>query len=341
MDRNVRSRVYLVVLVIAIFVVWNYRKNQPKEVYVQGVTMGTIAYNIKYLDSDARNFKKEIDSLLIDFNQALSTYIPDSEISRFNRDGAVTFSFPYFPQVLMASAKVYKASNGAFDPTLGPLIDAWGFGDGATLSLDSGKVDSLLGFVGFTKLEFDEHEVKKLVPELKLNFSAIAKGQAIDVVADWLQSVGIEDYMVEIGGEVRANGLNKEKTLWTIAIEVPDENRVGDYFDAVYLENQGMASSGNYRNFRILEDGRKVAHTIDPRTGFPKMHTLLSATVLAPNCMLADGYATACMVLGPEEGIEMIASDPTLEAYFIYADGEGKIRTYVSPGLESKTLGRP
>ena len=329
-------------MVIAVFVVWNYRKHQHKqqEVYIQGMTMGTIAYNIKYLDAKARNFKKEIDSLLYDFNQALSTYIPDSEISRFNREGTVRFSSPYFPEVLAASARIYEASGGAFDPTLGPLIDAWGFGDGKMLLLDSAKVDSLLAFLGFDKVEFDRNSVKKRIPEVKLNFSAIAKGQAIDIVAEWLLTVGIKNFMVEIGGEVRANGVNAVQTPWAIAIEVPDENRVGDYFDAVYLENQGMASSGNYRNFRILEDGRKVAHTIDPHTGFPKMQTLLSATVLAPDCMLADGYATACMVLGLEKSIALITSDSTLEAYFIYVDKKREINAYISPGLHSRTLGR-
>lgn len=339
MNRNVKSRVYLIVLVIAIFVVWKYRENQPKEIYIQGMTMGTIAYNIKYLDTEFSNHKAEIDSLLRDFNQSLSTYIPDSEISMFNKGGNVIFSFPYFYDVLEASAKVYRESGGAFDPTLGPLIDAWGFGDGNTLELDSSRVDSLLKFVGFDKLKYDETQVSKTIPEIKLNFSAIAKGQAIDVVSDWLSSIGITDYMVEIGGEVRANGKNIEGNYWTIAIEIPDEARVGGIFDAIYLDNKGMASSGNYRIFRILEDGRKVAHTIDPRTGFPKMQTLLSANVIAPNCMLADGFATACMVLGLEESIGLIESDPTLEAYFIYANEEGELVTYVSPGLAGKTLG--
>lgn len=339
MDKNVRSRIYLVVLVIAIFVVWKYREDQPREIYVQGTTMGTIAYNIKYLDTEFSNHKAEIDSLLRDFNQSLSTYIPDSEISTFNQEGNVSFSFPYFFDVLEASAKVYQASNGAFDPTLGPLIDAWGFGAGETLELDSVKVDSLLNFVGFDKLTFDKDQVSKSIPELKLDFSAIAKGQAIDVVADWLSSIGINDYMVEIGGEVRANGKNIEGKLWTIAIEVPNESRIGGIFDAIYLENQAMAASGNYRNFRILEDGRKVAHTIDPKTGFPKMQTLLSATVLAPSCMLADGFATACMVLGLEESIRLIESDPTLEAYFIHTNEQGELVAYISPGLKGKTLG--
>lgn len=339
MNKNAKSRVYLIVLVIAIFVVWKYRQQQLKEIYVQGTTMGTIAYNIKYLDTEFSNYKAEIDSLLTDFNQALSTYIPDSEISEFNKSGNVNFQFPYFYDVLEASAKVYEESNGAFDPTLGPLIDAWGFGDGKTLNLDSSRVDSLLGYVGFDKLSYDKKGAFKKVPEIKLNFSAIAKGQAIDVVANWLSSIGINDYMVEIGGEVRASGKNLEGEFWTIAIEVPDEARIGGIFDAVYLEDRGMASSGNYRNFRVLEDGRKVAHTIDPRTGFPKMQTLLSATVLAPSCMLADGFATACMVLGLEEGIKLIESDPSLEAYFIYADAQGEMVTYISPGLSGKTVG--
>ncbi len=323
---------------IAIFVVWKYRQNQPKEVYVQGMTMGTIAYNIKYLDSEKRNFKKEIDSLLQDFNKSLSTYIPDSEISTFNQTGKASFVFPYFYDVLEASTMVYEKSSGAFDPTVGTLVDAWGFGDGKTLNLDSSKVDSLLEFVGFDKIEFDQNTVTKLRPEVKLNFSAIAKGQAIDVVADWLGTMDIMDYMVEIGGEVRANGKNIEGTTWTIGIEVPDESRLGGLFDAIYLENQGMASSGNYRNFRLLDDGRKVAHTIDPRTGFPKMQTLLSATILAPSCMLADGYATACMVLGLEESITLVEADKNLEAYFIYTDEQGKVASYVSQGLKGKTL---
>ncbi|OEK05823.1 FAD:protein FMN transferase [Roseivirga misakiensis] len=339
MDKNTRSRVYLLVLMIAIFVVWKYREGQPKEVYVKGITMGTIGYNIKYLDAKNRSFKKEIDSLLRDFNQSLSTYIPDSEISTFNQTGEVSFNSPYFYQVLEASRQVFKASEGAFDPTIGLLIDAWGFGDGKTLILDSAKVDSLKSLVGFEKIAFDQNGAKKMIPEVKLNFSAIAKGQAIDVVADWLASVGINNYMVEIGGEVRAKGRNLEGTIWKIGIEVPDETRRGNLFDAIYLDDKGLAASGNYRNFRVLDNGEKVAHTINPVTGFPKMQTLLSAIVLAPSCMLADGYATACMVLGLEESISLIESDPSLEAYFIYADENEDLVTYVSPGLKEKIVG--
>jgi len=337
MDRNKRSRIYLIVLMTAIFAVYTYRQNQPEEVTVTGTTMGTIAYNIKYLDKARINYKKQIDSLLQDFNQALSTYIPDSEISRFNQEGSVDFEFPYFYQVLTASQTVYEKTAGAFDPTVGPLIDAWGFGDGELIGPDSTQVDSLLQYVGLSKINFNSNSAETTVPKLKLNFSAIAKGQAIDVVAEWLESQGKENYMVEIGGEVRTRGENIEGELWTIGIEVPDERSIGGLFDAVYLEDQAMATSGNYRNFRVLEDGRKVAHTIDPSTGFPKMQTLLSATVIAPSCMLADAYATACMVLGKKKSIDLITNDPTLECYLIYANDQGDMVTYLSPGLKGKT----
>lgn len=338
MNRNKRSRIYLIMLMLAVFLVYTYRQNQPKEVLIQGTTMGTIAYNIKYLDKDQRNFKSQIDSLLRDFNQSLSTYIPDSEISTFNKNGKVKFYYPYFYDVLEASRQVNKATNGAFDPTVGQLIDAWGFGDGKLIAPDSSQVDSLMDYIGFDKIKFDMNYASKAIDGLKLNFSAIAKGQAIDVVADWLKAQGMENFIVEIGGEVRAHGENLDGEFWTIGIEVPDEKRVGRLFDALHLENQGMATSGNYRNFRVLDDGRKVAHTIDPKTGYPKMQTLLSATVLAPNCMLADAYATACMVMGKEKSIALVEADPSLECYLIYTDESGNMATYLSSGLEGKTI---
>jgi thiamine biosynthesis lipoprotein len=337
MDKNMRSRIYLLVLVIAIFGVWNFRQNKASQKYhLQGVTMGVIPYNIKYQDKEERNFQREIDSLLVDFNQALSTYIPDSEISEFNKKGEATFTFPYFYDVLFASNEVYIKSDGYFDPTVGPLVDAWGFGDGNSRILDSAQVDSVLAFVGFEKVKFNQTSISKTVDGIKLNFSAIAKGQAIDVVADFLITKGIKDLMVEIGGEVRAKGKNAESETWTIGIEVPDENRVGGVFDAIELENRAMATSGNYRNFKIIE-GKKVAHTIDPKTGYPKMVTLLSATVIAPTCMYADAYATACMAMGLEKAKTMILNDPSLECYFIYADENGKTQTFISDNLKTKT----
>ena len=207
MDRNKKSRIYLIVLVVAIFIVYTYRQNQPREVHLTGTTMGTIGYNVKYLDKEERIFKLQIDSLLKDFNQSLSTYIPNSDISVFNQQGQVQFNFPYFYDVLIASEEIFEKTEGAFDPTVGPLIDAWGFGDGQMIDPDSSQVDSLLQYVGLTKIQFDRQSARTEELGMKLNFSAIAKGQAIDVVGDWLTTQGIENYMVEIGGEVRTREL--------------------------------------------------------------------------------------------------------------------------------------
>mgnify|MGYP001062694562 CR=1 FL=1 len=338
MDRNKKSRIYLIFLVAAIFIVYTYRQNQVKEIHITGTTMGTIGYNVKYMDKEQRVFKKQIDSLLVDFNQSLSTYIPDSEISVFNKTGEVTFAYPYFYDVLVASREVYQETQGAFDPTVGPLIDAWGFGAGEMIGPDSAGVDSLLQYVGFPKITFSQQGASTQQKGMKLNFSAIAKGQAIDVVGDWLATQGIAHYMVEIGGEVRTLGKNLEGDLWTIGIETPDESRIGALFDAIQLQDQGMATSGNYRNFRVV-NGQKVAHTIDPITGFPKMQTLLSATILAPSCMLADAYATASMVLGYEKAKTLIEKNPDLEAYFIYTNEQGELETFISAGLNERTMG--
>jgi FAD:protein FMN transferase len=338
MKPNYKSRIYPVVLILVVYLVWQYRQsNVLNEVKIIGTTMGTIAYHITYLDNDSRNFKNQIDSILVDFNQALSTYVSDSEISRFNNEGSVKFTSPYFSEVMESSQLVYDKSGGAFDPTIGQLIDAWGFGKEGFIAPDSSQVDSLLQYVGFTKISFDQYGAQRLSPGIKLNFSAIAKGQAIDVVGNFLSSKGIAHYLVEIGGEVGTKGKNADENLWAIGIEMPDENRMGGVFDAVLLDNQGMATSGNYRQFRMV-NGIKVAHTIDPKTGYPKMQTLLSATVLAPNCMLADAYATACMVLGLEGAKSLILDDPQLEAYFIYGDDDGSLLTYISPGLEGRTV---
>ena len=338
-NRNRKARLYPVFLILIIFLVWKYRQStRVTEIYLEGVTMGTIQYHIRYLDENKRNFNQEIDSILIDFNQALSTYVPDSEISNFNKDSRIQFSSPYFFEVMRASLTAYLKTEGAFDPTVGPLVDAWGFGASTPSSTpDSTQVDSLLQLVGFHKIQFDKTGASKPIEGMQLNFGAIAKGQAVDVVGKYLVSQGVKNYMVEIGGEVRCQGKNVEDNYWLISIETPEENIFGQAFDAVYLKNQGMATSGNYRNFRRV-NGHKVAHTIHPKTGFPQMQTLRSATILAPDCMHADAYATACMVLGLEKSKELIENDPDLEGYLIHADSSGNLQAYVSPGLVPYTI---
>ncbi|WP_053406023.1 FAD:protein FMN transferase [Persicobacter sp. CCB-QB2] len=345
---NTKSLIYPIVLLGLMFAVQQYRErkygqdlaeNASKLVYFEGNTMGT-TYHIKYLDEGQRNYKQQVDSVLLDFNQALSTYIPDSEISQFNREQALKYKSPYFYPVLEASKEVYEITDGAFDPTIGPLAKAWGFGAGDRTTMSQAKVDSLLALLDFPSIVFDQEEVKKERPEVQLNVNALAKGYGVDVVADYLKAQGVEHLMVEIGGEVVCHGLSDKNMPWVIGIDEPltseelaERGVKRQLYAAIKVENQGMATSGNYRNYYV-ENGVKYAHTIDPKTGYPVQRSLLSATVLAPNCMLADAYATAFMVMGVEKSIAILESQPDLEGYLIYSDEEGKMKIYATKGAE-------
>ena len=296
--------------------------------------MGTIGYSVKYFNEDGKNYASEIDSLLKVWNLSLSTYIPTSEISRFNT-GSDCFEFEseYFLPVLEASKKVYEISGGAFDPTVGPLVNSWGFGPEKSMAPDSSKVDSLLVLVGYNKIHFDENKVCKDISGMKLDFSAVAKGYAVDVLAAYLETKGIKNLMVEIGGELICKGTKNDSVPWRTAIEDPE---VGPYerkiLSVVQLKDRAVATSGNYRNYYV-KDGKKYVHTINPATGYPIIHNLLSASAFADNCMLADAYATAFMVLGVEKTKEVLSKDNSIDAYLIYTGENGEILTFASEGI--------
>ncbi len=336
--RNFLKRFYPVVLIILVFIVWQIRqKSLPARemVEITGTTMGTIGYSIKYFDENGENYKEQIDSLLLVWNMSLSTYIPESEISRFN-NGSDCFEFEsqYFLPVLMASKMVYEKTNGAFDPTIGPLVNAWGFGPEQSMVPDSGKVKSLLELVGYNKILFDEEKVCKDNPGIQLDFSAIAKGYAVDVVADFLNDKGIENLLVEIGGELICRGTKNDNTSWRTAIEDPTVEVYERKILAVAeLRDRAVATSGNYRNYYV-RDGIKYVHTINPSTGYPISHTLLSTSVFSDNCMEADAYATAFMVMGLEKAKKVLENDPSIDAFLIYSNEKGGISTYVTEGIE-------
>jgi thiamine biosynthesis lipoprotein len=331
-----KSAIYPVVLIAIMLVVYQYRESSKAEKYIQieGNTMGT-TYHIKYIDDKKSDYKEPIDSLLVDFNNSLSTYIPDSEISKFNEGQAIEFASPYFLPVLEKSKEVYETSEGAFDPTVMPLVNAWGFGFKNRDNVDSADIDSLMYLIGFEHISYDESNLSKDTQDVMLDFSAIAKGYGVDVVSEFLESKGISNYMVEIGGEVRCRGKNNKRSIWLIGIDNPKYSEDGKSLQAtVKLDNMSLATSGNYRNFYV-KDGVKYAHTIDPKTGFPVSHSLLSASVFAEDCMTADAYATAFMVAGKEKAIEM--SEKTgLLTYLIYSNPEsGEIETYMSEELKA------
>ncbi len=334
-----KNIIYSVVLLASVALVWLYRnatsgtKDASPLVVFQGQTMGT-TYSVKYTDEQQRNFKQGVDSLLEVFNQSLNHYLPDSEISQFNKEDTFYFKLPYFYPVLQGSKAVYEQTEGAFDPTVAPLVNAWGFGPDTTQVPSQTKVDSLLQYIGFDKIKFTDTYVAKAQHGVQLNFSAIAKGYGVDVVANYLVEKGIQDMMVEIGGEVVARGVNAQGDVWRIGINNPE--KPGRLTAAIALQNRAIATSGDYLNF-YEKDGKRYAHTLNPKTGYPVEHTALSVSVIADDCMTADGYATAFMVLGLEKAKQILAKNPSLDAYIIY-DDNGEDRTFMTEGLKKNVL---
>jgi len=318
------------------FAVWLYRKNQtPEPIFIEGSTMGT-TYHITYFDSEGRNFKQSVDSLLLQVNKSINTYDSASEVSRFNRSTrGVAITLPYLMPPLKKAAEIFKASNGAFDPTVMPLVNAWGFGPGRIFKMDSARVDSLKAFVGFEKIILQQDSVLKFDKRAQLDFGGIGQGYGADVVTDFLRMKGISNMLVEVGGEGMACGINvKTDKPWNIGILDPNSTQENQFFKAyVSLENRSFTTSGNYFNYKIV-DGKKYSHTIDPVTGFPVQHEILSASVFAKDGTSADGWATAFMVMGHERAIEILKQQKELEAFLVFSTPDGKTDTYITDGIK-------
>ena len=308
----------------------------PKVSYItnEGFIYGT-TYHIKYLSPNGRDLHQGIEETLNRLDQSLSTFNPNSVISRINSNEEV-FPDELLLTVFNKAQEISEITGGAFDMTVAPLVNAWGFGFKNKETITPELIDSLRQLVGYEKVRFEEGMIVKKNPGIMLDGSAIAKGFAVDLVARYLDSQACTNYMVEIGGEVSARGINPSGKFWTIGISRPDENNPfdpGNLKAIVSLKNKALATSGNYRNF-YEEDGKKYAHTIDPHSGYPAQHSLLSATVLADDCMTADAFATAFMVLGLDKSIELSQQLDYLDVYFIYSDEGGKMKSYFSDGFK-------
>lgn len=301
--------------------------------------MGT-TYMVKYSDHFATDYQAEMDALLKEVNQYLSTYISDAYISLFNKNEAgvqlPADAVPHFSRVFDSAKAIHEKTDGAFEPTVMPLVNYWGFGyteKKAVTSADKEKISQLMQSIGFDKVSRDGEQYSKKHSATQLDFSAIAKGYGVDVLAELLDSKGIQNYVVEIGGEVRAKGKNDRNAWWLTAINTPDPDaKLNDFKAKVSLKNNAIATSGNYRNFYEVE-GKKYAHTINPKTGYPEKNTLLSASIFAKDCMTADAYATACMVMGLDKAYPLISADPQLEGYFIYSDDKGEMQVKQTSGM--------
>ncbi len=309
--------------------------NPGKPVKFQGSTQGTY-YVVTYYDRAGRNLQPEIDSLLARFDLVASMWVDSSIISEVNRNEMETINNNDFTVLYDKSKHIYDKSGGAFDPTVGPLVNAWGFGFKDRMKVDQLIVDSLLAFTGFDLVSLDDGKIIKKDPRVQFDFNAIAQGYSVDVVGKFLEQKDIDNYLIDIGGEVLGHGHKPNGDLWKVGIEKPSDNAsYGEAMEAIVtLEDKAMATSGNYRKFYI-EDGVKYSHTIDPKTGYPVRHSILSVSVMADDCATADGWATAFMVLGLDKSIEILGKDKTLDAYFIYSGAStGDYRTYFTNGFK-------
>lgn len=318
------------ITLLTIFVLFSCKEDSKKEIQgfknttISGPVFGT-TYSIIY-DSEV-NYSHQIDSLFQAINQSMSTYIPDSDISRINQGESLTID-RHFQNVLKTSARIYEATNGVFDPTIGAVVNAWDFGpEGKIISLDSVKIQELMKGVGFDKITNDEANF--YIPKgTYLDFNAIAKGYAVDVIADFLESRNSRNYLVEIGGEIRAGGKNMEKkSPWKVGLDKPRFDGQQSVLKAISLKGVGMATSGTYRKFKIDAEGNRYAHIIDTKTGYPSKTNILSVSVIAKDCMTADAYATAFQAMGIENVKTFLETHPELKAFLIFENENQELGT--------------
>ncbi len=326
---------FLILLVIGTIYAIRGRHSDAPFQREGGAVFGTF-YHVTYqCDS---GLQKEIEAELRKVDASLSPFNKESVISRINRNEEVTPDSMFIHVFRLAKA-ISEHTNGAFDITVAPLVNVWGFGFKEGQDVTPAKIDSILPFVGFEKVALEGGKVVKQDSRTILDCSAIAKGYGCDAVARLFDRKGIRNYMVEIGGEIVVKGLSPKGKKWKVAVNEPidDSLNVNNEIRTILdVTDVGIATSGNYRNF-YYKDGKKYAHTIDPRTGYPVQRSILSSTVLAEDCATADAYATAFMVMGLEQAKKTLQSVPGIEAYFIYTDGKGKNRAYATPGLRTMT----
>jgi thiamine biosynthesis lipoprotein len=309
----------------------------PKKEYaeINGFTQGT-TYHIVIETTphdDLSEIRTGIEKILNDVDNSLSIYNDSSVISFINSNKSDQTD-TLFREMFRQSREVWEKSSGAFDITVGPLVKSWGFGPDALQRFDASKLDSLMALVGMEKVALEGARIIKEDPDMYLDVNAIAQGYTVDLLVEFLSSSGFKDCLVEVGGEVRTSG-DKGGTGWRVGIDRPVDgnNSPGADLEAIVrLDGRSLATSGNYRKFYV-DNGVKYSHTIDPHTGYPVRHTLLSATIISRTCATADAWATVCMVAGKDSAIAFIEKNDFLEGYLIYSDDQGNMKTWISAGL--------
>ncbi|WP_398360308.1 FAD:protein FMN transferase [Segatella bryantii] len=325
----------LLVLTAIIIVIVRQQKTIPFQ-HNTGFIFGTI-YNITYQSDN--DLQTEIEGELKKVDESLSTFNKTSTISKINQGKDVKVD-DMFAEVFSLGENIAKETDGAFDMTVAPMVNTWGFGFKTGKEPSKAVVDSLRNIVGYQKIKMEKKHIIKQNPNTMLDCSAIAKGFGSDVVAKFLRQKGIKNFMIEIGGEIVTYGLNEKRVPWKIGVTKPVDDSLNNQQEIqtiLNVTNKAMATSGNYRKF-YYKNGKKYAHTIDPKTGYPVQHNILSSTVFADNCATADAYATAFMVTGLDGAKKILAKHPELMAYFIYANQNGKNAVWYSPKLRKKIV---
>ncbi|PQV51115.1 thiamine biosynthesis lipoprotein [Jejuia pallidilutea] len=317
----------VIVLLIVVFSCKQKLKSPveaPENTKLSGAVFGT-SYSVIY-DSKI-NYTTQFDSLFSVINASLSTYIPNSDISKLNRNEPVKVD-AHFKNVFRTSKNIYNATNGVFDPTIGDVVNAWSFGAETNKFLtNSATIDSLMQFVGFNKVELKGDKIIKPA-NTYLEFNAIAKGYGVDVIGKFLESKNVENYLVEIGGELRVSGKNMEKNApWRVGLDEPRFDGGQSVYKAISLKDEAMATSGTYRKFKVDEKGNKYAHIINTKTGYPTKTNILSVSVIANDCMVADGYATAFQAMGIEKVSAFLTQHPELKVFFIFENDNNELET--------------
>lgn len=308
----------------------------------RGEAFGT-SYSIIITDTKSVDLHFEIDSVIKVVNQSMSTYIPTSDISKINQGDSTVVVDPMFRAVFELSNELYIKTGGYFDPTVGVLVNAWGFGPGEKLDLNPHRIDSLMTYVGYSKVKLtDDHRIVKEHPAIYFDFNAIAKGYAIDRLGATLDQKGFKNYLVEVGGEIITKGINTVSAKeWVVGIDDPSAEDRSNPIRLLSLKNRALASSGNYRKFRVdPETGQKYVHTINAFTGYTENSNVLAVSVLAKDCATADGYATSFMAMGLEKTQKFLENEPDLEAFVVYLDQANQTTTWASEGFKSVFLSK-
>lgn len=308
---------------------------------IDGFAQGS-TYHIVYNDPQGRDLRNDIEELLEDFDNSLSVYNPSSLLTRLNGNDTAAAPDKWFTECLEISRGISDDTDGAFDVTLRPLIAAYRIGtDDTPHILSQREIDSIRAFTGYKKVRIENGQLVKDDPRLALDFNAIAQGYSSDLMGAMFDSLGIRDYMVEIGGEILCKGKNPEGKEWRVGIDRPVEGNMvpgEDLQTILTLTDRGLVTSGNYRKFAFDENGNKVTHTIDPHTLKPAVHNLLSATIIAPTSAIADGYATACMVIGLEKSKQLLERHPEMEAYLVFSQPDGSMGVYTTPNIRKRIV---